>query len=596
MPQFEEAWKMKKAVVVSVLLLLLLLPLAASPAQKYYPVASDEWQTVNAICHWAGVSGPTSNGPVTALQLLAALERAERYIDGENAVLENIKAVLDEEDSFYSDDLGSISLNGELSPEMYVQTSRPYDTLPADAWNRDSDWFLRSHSERESLFSLILENTIKDNFYGRLRFSFRQKSNPEDENIWNKNLHFSFVGNVINQNFPFDGGVSLGSGGLSLIVARSRVSLGEGYTGNTAIGDNYDYQDFMKAGFYTKSSSVFLTLTTFDSSHGSDISSPWDVRVSSFSGWKNIRHSASYEIVLVDRLKLSLAFVTLLDTTASFDIRYLNPFIFLHNMYNFHESGESHKYSTLEANNMITLDLSWTLAKKWNMYIQVTMDQLQLPGESDEYIHDFDYTEPNTFGGLFNISYSDIIKGSGILNLYGEVVYNMAGMYLNSKYYDSEGNVVQTAGGSRCWSQDYLVGYHRELESADDVAYSGYKYGPDSVVVSFGGTYRVPYGFAVSASLFYMAHGEKGRGTNPSNYTFDGIDDTANVNRLPLYGTIEHTLVAKAEGEIQLLSFLSISGGLAYSYRWNFRNNSGLTFSNLQGYFGIKLSTASFSV
>lgn len=596
MSQFEEAWKMKKAVVVSVLLLLLLLPLAASPAQKYYPVASDEWQTVNAICHWAGVSGPTSNGPVTALQLLAALERAERYIDGENAVLENIKAVLDEEDSFYSDDLGSISLNGELSPEMYVQTSRPYDTLPADAWNRDSDWFLRSHSERESLFSLILENTIKDNFYGRLRFSFRQKSNPEDENIWNKNLHFSFVGNVINQNFPFDGGVSLGSGGLSLIVARSRVSLGEGYTGNTAIGDNYDYQDFMKAGFYTKSSSVFLTLTTFDSSHGSDISSPWDVRVSSFSGWKNIRHSASYEIVLVDRLKLSLAFVTLLDTTASFDIRYLNPFIFLHNMYNFHESGESHKYSTLEANNMITLDLSWTLAKKWNMYIQVTMDQLQLPGESDEYIHDFDYTEPNTFGGLFNISYSDIIKGSGILNLYGEVVYNMAGMYLNSKYYDSEGNVVQTAGGSRCWSQDYLVGYHRELESADDVAYSGYKYGPDSVVVSFGGTYRVPYGFAVSASLFYMAHGEKGRGTNPSNYTFDGIDDTANVNRLPLYGTIEHTLVAKAEGEIQLLSFLSISGGLAYSYRWNFRNNSGLTFSNLQGYFGIKLSTASFSV
>ncbi len=588
---------MKKFIAVCLLLFfLLLLPLTASSSQKYYPVASDEWQTVNQICHCAGVSGPTSNGPVTASQLLVALERAEKYIDGDNALLQSIKDELNADSSFYYDDLGSISLNGELAPEMYVQTSRPDDTLAADKWNTDSDWFIRSHAERGSLFSLILENTVKDNFYSRLKFSFRQKSNPENENIWNKNLHFSFIGNVINQNFPYDGGVSLGAGGLSLIVARSRVSLGEGYTGNTAIGDNYDYQDFMKAGFFTKSSSVFLTLTTFDSSHGSDIKNPWDVRVSSFSGWKNIRHSAEYEIVLVDSLKLSLAFITLLDTTSSFDIRYLNPFIFLHNMYNFHENGTSHPYSTLEANNMISLDFSWALARKWNVYVQVTMDQLQLPGESDEYITDFDYTEPNTFGGLFNISYSDIIKERGILNLYGEVVYNMAGMYLNTKYYDESGNVVQKKSDNRCWSQDYLIGYHRELESSDDVAYSGYKYGPDCVVVSIGGTYRVPYSFAFAGSVFYMAHGEKGRGTDASNYTFDHIDDIANVNRLPLYGTIEHTLAVKAEGEVQLLSFLSLSGGLAYSYRWNFRNNPGLGFSNLQAYFGIKLSTASFSV
>lgn len=588
---------MRKFIAVCLLLFfLLLLPLTASSSQKYYPVASDEWQTVNQICHWAGVSGPTSNGPVTASQLLVALERAEKYIDGDNALFQSIKDELNAESSFYSDDLGSISLNGELAPEMYVQTSRPYDTLSADEWNTDSDWFVRSHAERESLFSLILENTVKDNFYSRLKFSFRQKSNPKNENIWNKNLHFSFIGNVINQNFPYDGGISLGTGGLSLIIARSRVSLGEGYTGNTAVGDNYDYQDFMKAGFFTKSSSVFLTLTTFDSSHGSDIKNPWDVRVSSFSGWKNIRHSAEYEIVLVDSLKLSLAFVTLLDTTSSFDIRYLNPFIFLHNMYNFHENGTNHPYSTLEANNMISLDFSWALARKWNIYVQVTMDQLQLPGESDEYITDFDYTEPNTFGGLFNISYSDIIKERGILNLYGEVVYNMAGMYLNTKYYDESGNVVQKKSDNRCWSQDYLIGYHRELESSDDVAYSGYKYGPDCVVVSLGGTYRDPYSFAFAGSIFYMAHGEKGRGTDASNYTFDNIDDIANVNRLPLYGTIEHTLAIKAEGEVQLLSFLSISGGMAYSYRWNFRNNPGLGFSNLQAYFGIKLSTASFSV
>lgn len=592
---------MKKSSILLLLFFFLMsLPLSASNSQKYYPVASDEWQIVNELCHWAGVSGPTSNGPVTAMQLLTALGRAEKYIDGDNLILKDIKAILSEDTSFYSDDIGSIGLVGELSPEMYVQTSAPYDTASADQWNTDSDWFVRSHSERESLFSLILENTVKDSFYSRLKFSFRQKSNLSEVNIWNKKIHFNFVDNIINQNFPYDGGISLGTSGLSLIVARNRVSLGEGYTGNTAIGDNYDYQDFLKAGFFTDSSSIFLTLTTFDSSHrlstDTETLEPWDVRVSSFSGWKNIRHSAEYEIVLVDKLKLSLAFVTLLDTTSSFDIRYLNPFIFLHNMYNFHQSSSEHRFSSLEANNMITLDASWAFAKKWNMYLQVTMDQLQLPGENDEYIGAYDYTEPNTFAGLFNISYTDIIGNEGLLNLYGEVVYTMAGMYLNSKYYDEDGNVAQAKSSYRCWSQDYLLGYHRELESADDVAYSGYKYGPDCVTVSVGGTYRVPSSFSLSGSLFYMAHGEKGRGSNASNYTFDDIDDIANMNRLSLYGIVEHTLVLKAEGEIQIFPFLSFSAGAAYSYRWNYRNKAGLTFSNLQAYIGVKLSTASFLV
>ena len=587
-----------KRIISTVLIFFLLvsIPVSASSSQKYYPVASDEWQMVNELCHWAGVAGPTSNGPVTASQLLHALERAEEHIGSDNALLRSIKNMLSEDNSFYSDSLGSISLTGELAPEIYLQTANPHSLASSDGWGTDSDWFVRSRSERESLFSLILENTVKDNFYGRLRFSFRQKSNPLDEDIWNKKLHFNFIGNVISQNFPFDGGVSLGTDGLSLIIARNRVSIGEGYTGNTAVGDNYDYQDFLKAGFYTKSSSIFLTVTTFDSSHGADVSNPWDVRVSSFSGWKNIRHTAEYEIVLADKLKLSATLITLLDTTSSFDIRYLNPFIFFHNMYNFHQPSEEHRYSTLEANNMISLDVSWAVAKKWNMYLQVTMDQVQLPGENDEYVADYGYTEPNTFGGLFNISYTDIIKDKGVLNLYGEVVYNMAGMYLNTKYYDSDGSVVQERTAERCWSQDYLLGYHRELESADDVAYSGYKYGPDCVTVSFGGTYRVPSLFSLSGAVFYMAHGEKGRGSDSSNYTFDDIDDTGNMNRLELFGTVEHTLVLKAEGEVQVFPFLSVSAGAAYSYRWNYRNTSGLTMPNLQGYVGIKLSSENFGV
>lgn len=592
-------------VLVSLVFLFSVSLFATTNSQKYYPVSSIEWRSVNELCHYVGVAGPTSNGPVTKAQLLLALERAEEYLDSDNPILLDIKNKLNEEYSFYSDSLGSISLVGVLSPELYGQTN---GNSEAPMWGLDSSWAIKNHLERKSAAVLTLENTIRDSLYSRFAFEYRQKVG-NDKNIWTKNFHTSFYGTRIAQNFPYDAGVSLGTKGLSLILGRGHVSLGEGYTGNTAIGDNYDYQEFMKTGFYTKNTSVFVTLTSFDSSHAStklvektedgktyyvpevENLSPWDVKTSQFSGYKNVRHSAGYDIVLFDKHKVSLAFVTLLDTDTAFDFRYLNPFMVLHNMYNYHE-GHS-----LEANNMISIDYSVSVAPRWNIYLQLTMDQLQIKGETDGYINSLDYTDPNAFGGLFNLSYTDIFCSDTIVNLYGEVVYNMPGMYLNSKFYNSNGEVTQLKTDKRCWSQDYLLGYSREEENGyDDVAYSGYIYGPDCVVVSLGGTMRRPNSYSLSSSIMYMAHGAKGRGESASNYTFDEIDKREDVNRVALTGTVEHSLIYKAEAELQLRDYLSFSFGGAYQYRWNYMNTANKNYSNLQLFVGLKLSTISFTV
>ena len=82
-------------------------------------------------------------------------------------------------------------------------------------------------------------------------------------------------------------------------------------------------------------------------------------------------------MTLFDKVKFSLAFITLLDTDTAFDFRYLNPMMILHSMYNFHDGN------ILEANNMIFVDFSWSVAKKLNLYFQVTMDQFQITGEAD---------------------------------------------------------------------------------------------------------------------------------------------------------------------------------------------------------------------
>lgn len=585
--------------------------------QKYYPVSSQEWQLVNQLCHYAGVVGPSSNGPVTQAQLELALQRAERYMSQDDELLVFVKEKLADKGFVYKDDFGSVSVAGTLSPEVYFQTGSPYgpngDEKPEYAI--DQDWFIKGQKDRRPA-SIVLENTIGGFFYGRMVLDYKQKASyiGEKKSYWNDSVHFSFFGASSHQNFPFDAGISLGTKGFSFILGRGSVSLGEGYTGNTAIGDNYEYQEFMKLGFYTKRTSVFLTLTNFDSSRdtfegklvyyesgegpryklvyepvGRVIDKPWKLNATGFSNYRELRHSVTYEVVPMDPFKMSLSFITLIDTNTAFDFRYLNPFMVMHNYYNYHEE------TTLEANNMISVDVSWSFLKKWSLYAQVTMDQFQIPGEAEGYLG-FGYTEPNAFGGLLNISYTDILAG-GLFNVYAETVYNMPGMYLNSKFYDENGNITQynhnrdtgVPYARRCWSQDFLLGYSRTESNDPDLAYSGYKYGPDCFVVSVGGVYEKPLEFSVKSALMYMMHGEKGRGGNVSNYTFDGIDGIDDVNRIALTGIVEHTFCVSLEGSYSILRWLSVSGGAAYSYRWNFRNEAGRTFGNLQAYVGVSI-------
>lgn len=585
-----------KKILISLLCLVVLSFTLSANSQEYYPVSSSVWQTVNGLCHTAGVAGPSSYGPVTADQLLVALSRAEKVLGSDNAVLKEVKERLTSDEYIYTDKFGSINLSGYISPEVYFQTNKPFGENDAEKpeYDLDGDWFIKSTRDVTPPIAVTLENSIHDILYSRFVLAVEQALDYDGKDYekiyWNKYFHTQFMESTIFRNFPKDAGISIGAAGLNVIVGRSRVSLGEGYTGNTAIGDNYDYQEFLKSGFYTEHTSVFLTLTTFDSGHVGvgENSTPRTLLSSRFTGYRELRHAVNYELTPTNNFKISLGFVCMMDTTCAFDIRYLNPFMIFHDYFNYHEE------TILEANNMITADISWAITKKWNLYGQLTMDQYQMKGEAEGYMV-YGYTEPNAFGGLVNLSYSDIIA-DGLLNVYLEGVYNMPGMYLNSKYYDENGRVTQYVTNKRCFSQDFLTGYKRTESRYDDINYSTYIYGGDCLVFSLGGSYRKPDSYSVKASTLYMAHGEKGRGNNPANYTFDGIDKLENVKTLGLYGTVEHTLVVKAEGEVKVWEYLSLSLGAAYSYRWNWKNTEGRTFGNLQAYVGFRLSTSSIEI
>lgn len=578
---------MKRVLLIIILVLLpIYIVFSSNSNQKYYAVSSDQWGIVNDVCHLAGVVGPSSNGPVTAYQLFLALDRAEKVLGEDNQIIKVAREMIGEMETIYEDDLGFISLSLETNGEVYLQSNGK--NLISSAFESDDDWFIRNYRERPAFISLTLENGINEYLYSR--FVFQGKQKQFSDNYWIEGVHFGFYGARISQNFPYDAGISFGTKGFSLITGRGRVSLGEGYTGNTAIGDNYDYQEFLKMGFYTRNTGVNLTLTSFDSSRNiikdgtSVIEKPYSVQNSKFSGYRELRHNAQYEMVIVDRIKLSLAFITLLDTDTAFDFRYLNPMMILHSMYNFHDGN------ILEANNMIFVDFSWAVAKKLNLYFQVTMDQFQITGEADGYTATYGYTDPNAFSFLMNLSYTDMIK-DGIGRVFAEAVYTAPGMYLNQKYYDKNGNVTQYIKDDSCWSQDFLLGYSRtEAGGRDDMAFSGYIYGPDAIVFALGGEYYIPDKIDLRARVFYMSHGEKGRGSDDDNYNFSGLDSKETINTLSPTGIVEKTFAVSAECDWTLSEFVSLYCGAAYSYRWNYRNQEGINLGNLQTAFGVKLT------
>ncbi|MBQ0070569.1 MAG: hypothetical protein KBS81_01715, partial [Spirochaetales bacterium] len=429
------------------------------------------------------------------------MDRAESRLGSSSSLIAEIRDVLDAEKSIYSDDLGYLSLSGSFSPEVYLQSNASDSVSVHDP---DEDWWIKDHMERKPYLSLTLENGLYDSVYGKFVMEAKQKKYVSG--YWNQTVSSNFRGAALSQNFPFEAGISVGTKGMNLIIARDHVSLGEGKTGNTAVGDVFDFQEFLKASFFTRNTGVHLNITSFDSSHDVAIADPFRVNNTSFSGWRQIRHTVDYEFILMNKLRFSLGFVGLWDTDNAFDLRMFNPFMVFHNMYNFHET------TALEANNIITLDVSFAFAPKWNLYVQATMDQFQISGEADGYVEEFGYTDPNALGGLLNVSYTEAVD-KGILRTYGELVVNGPALYLNEKYYDANGKVTQhryadaeqTILNRRCWSQDYLVGYTRTDENAHEMEFAGYTYGPDCIVVAIGADYVVLNKYSVSTQLFYMA-------------------------------------------------------------------------------------------
>lgn len=570
---------MKKRLLVLILVFVCPLLLFAN-YQKYYEVSSPEWRLVSWVTKYAGVTGPSSNGPVTGYQLSDALDRAAEKLGKSNVYITKARSVIDGPDPVIGDrNSGYVFFYAGVTPEIYMQTNGIAPATFGDGNTiYDSDWFVADSQNRSPIFNIGTEFGVKDIAFATFDYNFTRSFYIPG--LWEK----SFLHNISTnhtENYPYRTGVSIGNENLTFIAAKAGVSMGEGYTGNTAIGDNFDYQEFIKTGFFSPNIALYLNITNFDSSHSTSIDNPYEFIYPSFSGYLQLRHAVSMDFNIFNRGLFSFSLINLLDTTSSFDLRMINPFYVLHNMFNYKEG------TIFESNNMLSFSFSIPIIPKLAMHFQCTIDQSQSKMELDGAP---EHIDPNAFSLLLNLSYSDATE-RGRYELFGEVVYNTPCMYLNQKYFREDGRITETIPSSDpdyAWSQDYLVGYFNQNDNNGDAGWSGYYYGPDSIVSAVGGTYWGER-FELSGRVFYMAHGEKGRGDKAENYTFEGFNTIETVSNYSLSGVVEHSVVISVEGDYSFCDYFSMHSGFAFSNIWNYRNQKNVARNNLQLILGFKV-------
>lgn len=569
-----------RTITLIALLFCVICQLSAVNTQKQYTNQSKEYILTKQLCLLAGVSGPSTATPISGDELLIALDRInpatlstesrEKYY--------KLKASIKEPDNLISYGVFNATTEPSINFETYIQTSDNPELS-------NQDWLVK-YKDRLDMITLPVEIGISDYFYGEAEVELAKQ-------FYNYGHGFSqyFSTNYsldMQKSMPYVADAVIGTPYLHLFVGRNTQSIGNGYTGNLMLGDNFLFQDFTKFSIHTSPFTFNLSLSFFDTQKNSEIGKQWEygdgtqLNNFSFSGPQQIRIVQNYQITLFKKATVYINFGSLFDAQNGFDLRMLNPFIILHNYFDY-TSFNGNNYgdgAAIEANNHMSFALDYTFLPGWKVYFEAMIDQFQLAGEHSSIAVE----PPNAFGLLLNFTNISEIDG-GYLTSYIEGVYTTPNLYLNEKYTDGTTISHDNVDGrynQYYWNQDLILG--NSIWWGNDISYTGYQYGPDTIVVEIGNEYEKDT-WLIGGKLHFRMHGEQGIQFHKNQHS--NIYNSDSVWNIGLTGDIEYSLIAQIYGEWSPMDYLTFRANIAHIEQFNYRNNPGNYFQNTQFVFGI---------
>lgn len=531
---------MKKILSVCFLCFVCTLGCFAYNNQKLYDSDDVVYKTVLRLCTSSGVLGPTPILPITNYELNQALNRVS--VNKLSAELKNeydkVYAILNNNANAFEYDFVF-----EVTPQVFIVTDYnkgerndfflPYkDELPSI--NLKNSFFFGENIAIEG--NLPIQNSPIKN--GTLLSSFDWLVNYRN-NKWN------FIGTNstgMSAEVPFLARGVIGNEWINLVIGRTHHSFGSGIKSNMIIGDNFTYQELMKLAFTSKNFIYNISLTHFDTQKGLDT-----FDIASFGGKHQTRVVHRFDINIIDKIRLSLNLSTLYFADSAFDIRWFNPLMIAHNYYNYDESRVLKAGD--EANNLFALEAEWVIIPNLKMSTQFALDQFQTAFEDAGAV-------PAAWGCLANIEWLIPSKEFNY-KLWSEFVYASDYLYLNTKFDDE-------AKKKPNYNYDYILGYHTRDWQSSSVSYTGYQHGPGSISGAIGFDFNYPsHNLDVNTFLLYRQHGLKGI-YSPDFSTASGLT--------------EHVFQFQVDSKWQILTNLSVFGGLNLSYYKNYKNTAKETF------------------
>lgn len=532
----------KLPAVILVFVLLAGGSLYASP-QKVYGREDAEFMSVRNLALEAGVLYPIYT-PATAAELMETLGRIPEDMRG--AQWKEVYDSIASPPHLITAGPSTIDLAAIVFLEGYF---RP-NSLPAR--------FQIDYKDIPPMLNLQGEVSVFDHSY--LFLDFIEKDlhidNPHSnfETVFDfGTMQFRFLGT---QGYmPFKAGLSAGGAGFNLQVGRNRQYLGRGVTGDFIIGDNLVMQQYLELSWRTEYFNYHMNLTHFDQQSG-----PYGFESFRFSGNHQQRMSHAFEITPLRNFSFTINLAAMFETDSAFDIRMLNPMMYVHDFNNMSNSVVI--YPGDEANNAAAFELTWAFLPGWKATASLILDQIQLSYESE--------VLPNAYGALLNFENSTAL-GDGYLHSYIEGVYTSPYLYLNHK---------TDAAGVENYNYDWIVGYY--MGNSPDFSYAGYTYGPDSIVIAIGSEYTARQ-WSLSGEFLYRVHGNHGLYTdNPT--TSDFTKSSQKVT--PTGDYPEHLFRFKVAGHYELLKHLELKASCSLNWLINENNAPGNAFYPT-GTFGV---------
>ena len=591
---------MKKLILTAVLFIISFSMLTASNGQTVYTTRDEEYLRVEELCRRAGVIGPSSFSPMPARALLIAMERidASALSEEDRNEYEELYTILTDDKYTFRDDYFEVDFNAAANLGVNLA---PYNDFRYD----NSDSALPDYDKREDtlipyryedpLFALGL----KMDFGEHIALEARLDLKSNHLRMYESTLGgvFTFLPDTkqgLAAEIPFRAGGSFGNDYFNFIIGRFPHSAGSGVTGNLIIGDNFNYQEVMLASLQSNHFTYNISITRFDQQDtaANNAGSQYytDFSRHEFDGMQQFRINHRFDVTLFDKVRLALNLATIYNSHYGFDFRFFYPFVLGHNYYNYTNSIEKTDFD--EANNIMSIEAEWNIIKGLTASVQLAIDQFQMPWEDQTSL-------PMAYGVLGNLKYTRNL-GKGTLRTWFEAVYTNPYLYLNGKRYKNK-------DGSETYidyNLDYIVGYN--MQYMDDFGYSGYVYGPDSIVFSLGASYAdAEEKFEAGGSLLYRIQGLKHLKINASNNSSTIIDmgnsvieenpeDFMNNLSAPSGGwkQAEHLLKLSGYGvynfDMDNWGIISVYGAIGFNTYFNFDHKAGNTEFQPQMTIGAK--------